>query len=70
MTRAVLYFDVSQLSEFSKALQRIEELRIIVPVEVEKITTIEDDIAVILNVPPEDSIELVKNALPGAVVVA
>ncbi|BAD85555.1 hypothetical protein TK1366 [Thermococcus kodakarensis KOD1] len=69
MTRAVLYFDVSQLSEFSKALQRIEELRIIVPVEVEKITTIEDDIAVILNV-PEDSIELVKNALPSAVVVA
>lgn len=65
----VLSFDVEELSKFREALERVEELRIAVPVEVHKIAVIDGKIKVVLRV-PDDSVELVKNALPGGVVAA
>lgn len=65
----VLSFDVEGLSKFREALERVEELRIAVPVEVHKIAVIDGKIKVVLRV-PDDSVELVKNALPGGVVAA
>ncbi len=65
----VLSFDVEGLSKFREALERIEEIRVAVPVEVHKIAVIDGKIKVVLRV-PDDSVELVKNALPGGVVAA
>lgn len=65
----ILSFDVEELSTFREALERVEELRIAVPVEVQNIAVIDGKIEVVLRV-PDDSVELVKNAIPCGVVVA
>ena len=69
---AVLFmdFDLEDLKGFSEALEKVEELRAVVPVEIQHIGMSEDGkLKIVLDV-PADSLRLARETFPDAVVVA
>ncbi len=69
---AILFmsFELEDLKGFREALEKVEELRIAIPVEVRHIGMSEDGkLKIVLDV-PADSLELARSTFPDAVVVA
>ena len=63
-------FDLEDLKGFREALEKVEELRAVVPVEIQHIGMSEDGkLKIVLDV-PADSLRLARETCPDAVVVA
>jgi len=69
MPLVISYFDLEDLKGFREALEKVEELRVAVPVEVANIEVEGGKIKMVLHV-PADSIKLVRETFPEGVVVA
>ena len=69
MPLVISYFDLEDLKGFREALEKVEELRVAVPVEVANIELEGEKIKLVLHV-PADSLKLVRSTFPDAVVVA
>jgi len=69
MPLVISYFDLEDLKGFREALEKVEELRVAVPVEVANIELEDGKIKMVLHV-PADSIKLVRETFPEGVVVA
>ena len=69
MPLLINYFELERLKDFSQALEKVDELRTLVPVEVANIELEEGAIKLVLHV-PADSLKLVRKSFPQAVVVA
>ena len=63
------WFDLERLKEFSHALEKVEELRVLIPVKVANIEMEGDKIKLVLSI-PADSLRLVRESFPEAVVIA
>ncbi len=65
-----LSFELEDLKGFREALEKVEELRNMIPVEVQHIGMSEDGkLKIVLSV-PADSLNLARSTFPDAVVVA
>lgn len=69
MPLLIAWFELSQLKAFRQALEKVEELRLAVPVEVANIELEDEKIKLVLRV-PADSLKLVRSAFPEGVLVA
>jgi len=69
MPLLITYFELSRLKEFSQALEKVEEIRFLIPVEVANIALEGEKIKLVLHV-PASSLTLVKRAFPEAVVLS
>ncbi|CAI1492038.1 conserved protein of unknown function [Thermococcus nautili] len=66
MPLLISYFDVSNLKAFREALEKVEELRLAVPVEVVNIEMEGEKVKLVVRV-PADSLRLVRSAFPEGV---
>jgi len=65
-----LSFEIEDLKGFREALEKVEELRSMVPVGIQSIGMAEDGkLKIVLDV-PADSLKLARSTFPDAVVVA
>ncbi|KUH34240.1 hypothetical protein APY94_02910 [Thermococcus celericrescens] len=69
MPLLITYFELERLKDFSQALEKVDELRTLVPVQVANIELEEEKIKLVLHV-PADSLKLTRESFPEAVVVA
>ncbi|GAB6102385.1 hypothetical protein JCM16138_16080 [Thermococcus atlanticus] len=69
MPLLITYFKLSRLKEFSQALEKVDELRVLIPVEVANIELEDEKIKLVLHI-PASSLTLVKRAFPEAVVLS
>ncbi|WP_297522841.1 hypothetical protein [Thermococcus sp.] len=69
MPLLITYFEPTRLKEFSQALEKVEELRVLIPVQVSNIEMEDEKIKLVLNV-PADSLKLARESFPDAVVIA
>lgn len=69
MPLLLAYFDLSNLQGFRDALEKVEEIRVLIPVEVANIEVEGEKIKLVLHV-PASSLTLVKRAFPEAVVLS
>ncbi|NJE01850.1 hypothetical protein [Thermococcus sp. JdF3] len=69
MPLLITYFELERLKEFSQALEKVDELRTLVPVQVANIELEEEKIKLVLHV-PADALRLTRESFPQAVVVA
>ena len=69
MPLLITYFELERLKEFSQALEKVDELRILIPVQVSNIEIEDEKIKLVLSV-PANSLKLARESFPDAVVVA
>ncbi|WP_148882745.1 hypothetical protein [Thermococcus aciditolerans] len=69
MPLLITYFELERLKEFSQALEKVDELRTLVPVQVANIELEEEKIKLVLHV-PASALKLTRESFPEAVVVA
>jgi len=69
MPLLITYFELERLKEFSQALEKVDELRTLVPVQVANIELEGEKIKLVLSV-PANSLKLARESFPDAVVVA
>ncbi|AJC72788.1 hypothetical protein X802_08390 [Thermococcus guaymasensis DSM 11113] len=69
MPLLIAWFELSQLKDFRQALEKVEELRVLIPVQVANIEMEDEKIKLVLHV-PADSLKLVRSAFPEGVLVA
>ena len=70
MAVLLMDFDPEDLKGFREALEKVEELRAVVPVEIQHIGMVEDGkLKIVLDV-PADSLRLARETFPDAVVIA
>ena len=70
MAVLLMDFDLEDLKGFREALEKVEELRAVVPVEIQHIGMAEDGkLKIVLRV-PADSLRLARETFPDAVVIA
>ncbi|AIU70189.1 hypothetical protein TEU_07505 [Thermococcus eurythermalis] len=69
MPLLIAWFELSQLKAFRQALEKVEELRLAVPVEVANIEMEGEKVKLVVRV-PADSLKLVRSAFPEGVLVA
>ena len=69
MPLLITWFELERLKDFSQALKKVEELRILIPVQVSNIEMEDEKIKLVLSV-PADSLKLARESFPEAVVIA
>ncbi|NJE04199.1 hypothetical protein [Thermococcus sp. MV11] len=69
MPLLITWFELERLKEFSQALEKVDELRTLVPIQVANIELEEEKIKLVLHV-PADALRLTRESFPEAVVVA
>ena len=69
MPLLITWFELERLKDFSQALEKVEELRVLIPVQVSNIEMEDEKIKLVLSV-PADSLELARESFPDAVVIA
>ncbi len=69
MPLLITWFELERLKDFSQALKKVEELRILIPVQVANIEMEDEKIKLVLSV-PADSLKLARESFPEAVVIA
>jgi len=69
MPLLLAYFDLSNLQGFREALEKVEEIRVLIPLQVANIALEGEKIKLVLHV-PTSSLNLVRRAFPEAVVIA
>ncbi|WP_456395043.1 hypothetical protein [Thermococcus sp.] len=69
MAFLIQYFDLEDLKGFSEALEKVEELRQVIEVQVANIELEDEKIKLVLHV-PADSLRLLRDSFPAGVLVA
>lgn len=69
MPLLITYFELERLKDFSQALEKVDELRTLVPIQVANIELEEEKIKLVLHV-PADALRLTRESFPEAVVIA
>lgn len=69
MPLLITWFELSQLKDFRQALEKVEELRTLVPIKVSNIEMEDEKIKLVLHV-PADALRLTRESFPEAVVIA
>ena len=69
MPLLITWFELEKLKDFSQALEKVEELRVLIPVQVSNIEMEDEKIKLVLHVPAH-SLKLARESFPDAVVIA
>ena len=69
MPLLIAWFEPTQLKDFRQALEKVEELRKLIPVQVANIEMEDGKIKLVLHV-PADALRLTRESFPEAVVIA
>ncbi|WP_297091984.1 hypothetical protein [Thermococcus sp.] len=67
MPLLITYFELERLKEFSQALEKVDELRTLIPVQVANIELEGEKIKLVLYV-PADALRLVRESFPEGVI--